>query len=173
MLRWTNISPGSSPTISFAGTRLSEQPIHRYAGACWPSRRLKKPGSRATCALAQARLLALRSSSMVGCLWAERPCVQANARPLGQRGGRFAEHRMGPVGRDLGQGSDDEQARVRARMRKHQFAAVQHLATIGDQVEVEGSRGVQFSPQAAEFALDAAQGSEGLERRTGRLDKHE
>ena len=28
-LRWTNSSPGASPTISFAGTRLSEQPIHR------------------------------------------------------------------------------------------------------------------------------------------------
>jgi hypothetical protein len=25
---------GGSPTISFAGTRLSEQPIQRYAGAC-------------------------------------------------------------------------------------------------------------------------------------------
>ena len=28
--RCTKSSPGSSPTISFAGTRLSEQPIHRY-----------------------------------------------------------------------------------------------------------------------------------------------
>ena len=28
-LRWTNSSPGSRSTISLAGTRLSEQPIHR------------------------------------------------------------------------------------------------------------------------------------------------
>ena len=34
-LRWTNSSPGLSPTISLAGTRLSEQPIQRYSGACW------------------------------------------------------------------------------------------------------------------------------------------
>ena len=42
-LRWTKISPGSSPTISFAGTRLSAQPIHRYLGVCWRARSLKKP----------------------------------------------------------------------------------------------------------------------------------
>ena len=28
-LRWTKTSPGSVPVISFAGTRLSEQPIQR------------------------------------------------------------------------------------------------------------------------------------------------
>ena len=37
MLRCTNISPGSVPVILLAGTRLSEQPIHRYsAPAGWP-----------------------------------------------------------------------------------------------------------------------------------------
>lgn len=29
-----------------AGTRLSEQPIQKYSGDCWFSRRLKKSGSR-------------------------------------------------------------------------------------------------------------------------------
>jgi hypothetical protein len=36
---------GSSPTISLAGTRLSEQPIQRYFGACCSESRRKKPGS--------------------------------------------------------------------------------------------------------------------------------
>ena len=56
-LRWTNSSPGSRPTISLAGTRLSEQPIHRYSGACWPASRVKNAGSRLTRSAAQARLL--------------------------------------------------------------------------------------------------------------------
>ena len=33
-LRCTNTSPGARPTTWFAGTRLSEQPIQRYSGAC-------------------------------------------------------------------------------------------------------------------------------------------
>ena len=45
-LRWTKSSPGSRPTISLAGTRLSEQPIHRYSGVCWAARCWKKSGSR-------------------------------------------------------------------------------------------------------------------------------
>src|SRR6516164_9367055 len=57
-LRWTNISPGSKPTIWFAGTRLSEHPIHRYCGACWRDSRLKKSGSRAVICSAHARLFA-------------------------------------------------------------------------------------------------------------------
>ena len=35
MLRWTKISPGCEPTMSSAGTRESEQPTHRYLGACF------------------------------------------------------------------------------------------------------------------------------------------
>ena len=34
MLRWTKTSPGARPMIWLAGTRESEQPIHRYFGAC-------------------------------------------------------------------------------------------------------------------------------------------
>ena len=34
MLRCTNTSPGSKLVISLAGTRLSEQPIHKYSVAC-------------------------------------------------------------------------------------------------------------------------------------------
>src|SRR3954469_6429618 len=63
-LRCTKSSPGSRPTISLAGTRLSEQPIHRYCGACWPSSRRKNPGSAEIIRAAQARLFAFKCSSM-------------------------------------------------------------------------------------------------------------
>src|SRR6478672_1020556 len=77
-LRCTNISPGSRPTISFAGTRLSEQPIHMYLGACWAMRREKNSGSSRTMAAAQARLLANSSGICVMRRWrwyARRPSV--------------------------------------------------------------------------------------------------
>src|SRR4051812_32521561 len=69
-LRWTNTSPGSSPVIWLAGTRLSEHPIHMYLGACCFVSDEKKPGrSRSICA-AQARLWAKRSESeAMGLLW--------------------------------------------------------------------------------------------------------
>ena len=41
---WTKSSPGSSPTISLAGTLLSEQPIHRNSGDCCYDSFAKKPG---------------------------------------------------------------------------------------------------------------------------------
>src|SRR4051812_32021196 len=44
-LRCTKSSPGRSPTISLAGTRLSEQPIQRYLGRCCRERRAKNSGS--------------------------------------------------------------------------------------------------------------------------------
>src|SRR5262245_647961 len=59
-LRCTNNSPGRSPTISLAGTRLSEQPIHRYFGLCWSTRRLKKVGSRRVISLDQLLLFSSR-----------------------------------------------------------------------------------------------------------------
>ena len=38
-LRWTKSSPGARPTISLAGTRLSEQPIQSRSGRwMWTSR---------------------------------------------------------------------------------------------------------------------------------------
>ena len=49
-------SPGGRPTIWFAGTRLSEQPIQRYSGAWRSARDAKNPGSAATIAAAHARL---------------------------------------------------------------------------------------------------------------------
>src|SRR5437773_1866901 len=64
-LRWTNNSPGIKPTISLAGTRLSEQPIHRYCGSCWRKRLVKKPGVRASVASAQRRLLSNSSCNCV------------------------------------------------------------------------------------------------------------
>ena len=55
-LRCTNTSPGSSPVIWLAGTRLSEQPIHMYLGFCCASRLVKKPGRSRSIWAAQARL---------------------------------------------------------------------------------------------------------------------
>src|SRR5690606_14008542 len=60
MLRWTNTSPGARPMTWFAGTRESEQPIHRYLGACSSDRRSKNCGSSLRTPSAQAWLL-LRS----------------------------------------------------------------------------------------------------------------
>src|SRR5574338_1199874 len=62
--RWTNSSPGGRSTISFAGTRLSEQPIHRYAGACCATRREKNSGFWRARAAAQRRLLSKRSDNL-------------------------------------------------------------------------------------------------------------
>src|SRR5690606_14237647 len=56
-LRCTNSSPGISPTTSLAGTRLSEQPIHRNSGRCWRASRAKNSGSCARNASDQLRLL--------------------------------------------------------------------------------------------------------------------
>src|ERR1044072_6130441 len=41
------MSPGFSPTSCVAGTRLSEQPIHRYRGVCCCASELKNCGSEA------------------------------------------------------------------------------------------------------------------------------
>src|SRR6188768_2018414 len=59
-LRWTKISPGSRPTIWFAGTRLSEQPIQRYSGDCWVESLEKNSGSDACILADHARLFANR-----------------------------------------------------------------------------------------------------------------
>src|SRR5262249_25269288 len=63
MLRWTNTCPGGSPTIWFAGTRLSEHPIQRYFGDCPRASAPKNSGSAAAISAAQARLRSNRSSS--------------------------------------------------------------------------------------------------------------
>ncbi len=44
-LRWTNSSPGSRPVRRSAGTRLSEQPIHKKRGFCAWAKRSKNSGS--------------------------------------------------------------------------------------------------------------------------------
>src|ERR1051326_3562862 len=59
-LRWTKSSPGKRPTISFAGTRLSAQPIQRYCGDCWCDSRLKKFASRCVIDDAHLRLFSKR-----------------------------------------------------------------------------------------------------------------
>src|SRR5881628_1359576 len=59
-LRWTKSSPGAKPTISFAGTRLSEHPIHKYCGDCCSCNRAKKCGSRSTMREAHKALLSNR-----------------------------------------------------------------------------------------------------------------
>src|SRR5690606_26655161 len=66
MLRWTNTSPGARSTIWLAGTRESEQPIHRNSGACCRESRSKKPGSSAWTRAAQARLRSMSAESVYG-----------------------------------------------------------------------------------------------------------
>src|SRR4030095_10980972 len=62
-LRWTKSSPGNNPTISFAGTRLSAHPMHKYFGLCCRESFLKNSGSFALMASTQRRLLSKRRSS--------------------------------------------------------------------------------------------------------------
>src|SRR5690242_14605545 len=62
MFRWTKTSPGWSPTIVFAATRLSEQPIQRYSGDCCLASSTKKSGSRSFTASDHRRLLAKSTS---------------------------------------------------------------------------------------------------------------
>src|SRR5688572_5030671 len=70
-LRCTNSSPGARPTISFAGTRLSEQPIQRYRGVCWRDSSRKKSGCLEVMSFAQARFCSKRSGSL-RILWFEQ-----------------------------------------------------------------------------------------------------
>src|SRR5690606_9152510 len=63
ILRCTKTSPGIRPVIWLAGTRESEQPIHRYLGACRPDRRLKNCGSSARTFSAHSRFLSSSSFS--------------------------------------------------------------------------------------------------------------
>src|SRR4051794_33410705 len=65
-LRWTKSSPGSRPTISLAGTRLSAQPIQRESGFWIAHRRSKKPGSRLRRSSDQARLFSRSFDSTSG-----------------------------------------------------------------------------------------------------------
>src|SRR5947207_7475464 len=64
MLRWTNNSPGASPTIWFAGTRLSEQPIQRYFGDCCRDSSRKNSGFTWRIPSDHARFLSKRWSSV-------------------------------------------------------------------------------------------------------------
>src|SRR6476661_455898 len=64
-LRCTNTSPGSSPVIWLAGTRLSLQPIHMNLGFCCCVRPLKNPGRARSISAAQARLCLKRSLMVV------------------------------------------------------------------------------------------------------------
>src|SRR5690606_6113981 len=67
MLRWTNTSPGAMPMIWLAGTRESEQPIHRYSGCCCRDNWLKNSGSSCSMRSAQSLLFcsSMRMSFMV------------------------------------------------------------------------------------------------------------
>src|SRR6478752_9743358 len=59
-LRCTKTSPGFSPVIWFAGTRESEQPIHRYSGFWTSARPGKKSGSSAVMRAAQFRFFSIK-----------------------------------------------------------------------------------------------------------------
>ena len=60
ILRVTKISPGDKPVIVSAGTRESEQPIHRILGACDLARLGRKSGF-ADCSFADHALLFSRA----------------------------------------------------------------------------------------------------------------
>src|SRR5215471_15344232 len=64
-LRWTNTSPGAMSMIWFAGTRESEQPIHKYFGACCCDRRSKNCASCLRTFADQARFFSIRLLSFV------------------------------------------------------------------------------------------------------------
>src|SRR5574338_403557 len=68
MFRCTNTSPGSMPRIWLAGTRESEQPIHRYFGVCCLDSLVKNPGSCPRMASDQRRLFSRSScgDGMIG-----------------------------------------------------------------------------------------------------------
>ncbi len=61
------------------GHRLSEQPIQRYSGACWASKRLKNPASAAIFRAAQERFLSFRYSSMKGLIAGSGPGRQGGS----------------------------------------------------------------------------------------------
>src|ERR1700687_5509992 len=64
--RCTKSSPGGSPTISLAGTRLSEQPIQRYLGDCCSESLRKKAASCRVIRFDQARLFSKRWVNFTG-----------------------------------------------------------------------------------------------------------
>src|SRR3982751_4727809 len=83
--RWTKSSPGNRPTISLAGTRLSEQPIQRYLGDCWVESFSKKRESRVRISLAHCRLLSKRFCSVSMAINGHKIRVKAVDRARGPR----------------------------------------------------------------------------------------
>lgn len=80
---------------------------------------------------------------------------------------------MAPLRRDLGQWAHDEAALVRPRMRRLQARLVDDAPAIGDEVDVEGARGVGFGPAAAKARFDGEDGLQHGARSKARLDKHD
>src|SRR5690554_921165 len=78
-LRCTNRSPGSMPTISLAGTRASEQPIHKYSGSCCFASFSKNEGSSSLIDSAQRALLS-NSSCNSGIGSSASSCYRLNIR---------------------------------------------------------------------------------------------
>src|SRR5271163_2112977 len=66
MFLCTNTSPGGRPMIWLAGTRESEQPIHRYSGVCWCASREKYSGSSDSLRATHCSLLSNRWASGLG-----------------------------------------------------------------------------------------------------------
>src|SRR5262249_21361929 len=99
-LRWTKSSPGRSPTIWFAGTRLSEQPIHRYSGDCCCASFAKKSGSCRRMRSAQVRLF---SNSCGRCFMAPSAALDEPA----ERAGLLARDRGALRGIELRAARDE------------------------------------------------------------------
>lgn len=69
-----------------------------------------------------------------------------------------AGDRVTPLRRDLGQGSGHEQPVCGARVRQDQTGAVALLPAIGNQVQIQGARGVLGGASAPERLLDPPEG---------------
>src|SRR5688572_21392909 len=149
MLRWTKMSPGRSPTIWFAGTRLSAQPIHRYDGVCWRESLVKNSGSwRWICS--DHSLLRLKSSSRVR-MWA-RPYYPAQLLAKTASGGRAQLESY-----DAGDDGDHARDPQRCRGLVEQDHAENHRAHRADTHpdRVGGSHGQGFHREAQqEHAAD-------------------
>src|SRR5690606_3651613 len=161
MLRWTNTSPGAMSTIWLAGTRESEQPIHRNFGVWIFDSRRKKSGSSASMREAQASFFSSSSSSrLIGAPAAGSPAIIAKPRgrervvaPLQARGlrcGRSVRIRMSRYSALAARARIHPPSRAGAA-RDRRAAARAGLACAVEDVEAEAVRrvGEVVAPHAA------------------------
>lgn len=74
-----------------------------------------------------------------GLLGSDGPRICPDLRPDDEVGGCARESRVRPFRSNLGQGTHYEQAFVGPGMRQNKAGRIQHLAAVGDKVEIEGA----------------------------------